>query len=182
MTDTMKEAKMTEAPASRAPRTIRLTPRPINAGSFAPYGQLVEPGQDGTPFGPADAELVLTMGTPRLYIMRLAARGLRFGHITRHRRVTQCLAAMGGQDWMLAVAPPLGVEDPGATPDPAAITAFRIPGTAAIKLHRGTWHAGPYFTAPHADFLNLELADTNEADHQSAHLERDHGLLFEFAA
>ena len=46
--------------------------------------------------------------------------------------------------------------------------------------HRGTWHAGPFFTAPEMDFLNLELSDTNEADHVNCHLARDHGVSFRF--
>ena len=35
-----------------------------------------------------------------------------------------------------------------------------------IKLHQATWHAGPFFLeAQHMDFYNLELSDTNIADH-----------------
>ena len=126
------------------------------------------------------AQLVLSNGTPRLYIMRLSARGLAFDRITRHVRVTQCLAAMGEREWLLAVAPPLAPDDLAAMPDPATIKAFRISGALGIKLHRGTWHAGPFFDAPTMDFLNLELADTNEADHVNCHLARDHGVSFRF--
>ena len=156
-----------------------LHPAPIDAAGFAPFGQVIEPGEDGTRFGPADAQLDLAGGTPRLYIMRLLTRGLAFERITRHRRVTQCLAAMGGKEWLLAVAPP---GEPDAMPGPGDIRAFRIPGSVAVKLHAGTWHAGPYFTEPSIDFLNLELADTNETDHQSCHLLRDHGVGFRFEA
>jgi ureidoglycolate lyase len=148
--------------------------------TFSPFGQVIEPGEDGTPFGPSDAQLVLKNGTPRLYIMRLKSRGLAFDRITRHVRVTQCLAAIGGGEWLLAVAPPLAPDDGAAMPDPAAIRAFRISGPVGIKLHRGTWHAGPFFTAPEMDFLNLELADTNETDHVDCHLGRDHGVTFRF--
>ena len=159
---------------------ILLSPIPITPEAFSPFGQLIEPSVDGTPFGPTDAELVLNNGTPRLYIMRLKQRGLAFDRITRHVRVTQCLAAMGGGEWLLAVAPPLDPDDRAAMPDPASIQAFRISGPVGIKLHRGTWHAGPFFTAPEMDFLNLELADTNETDHVNCHLARDHGVSFRF--
>jgi len=159
---------------------IALHPLLPTTSTFAPFGQVIVPSEDGTPFGPADAELVLTNGTPRLYIMRLKQRGLAFDRITRHVRVTQCLAAMGGGEWLLAVAPPLSPDDRAAMPDPASIRAFRIAGPVGIKLHRGTWHAGPFFTAPEMDFLNLELADTNEADHVNCHLARDHGVSFRF--
>jgi ureidoglycolate hydrolase len=80
---------------------------------------------------------------------------------------------------MLGVAPP----DPArAEPDPAAIRAFRIPGDRAVKLHVGTWHAGPYFAAETADFYNLELADTNVVDHETCDLARSFGLAFSFGA
>ena len=47
----------------------------------------------------------------------------------------------------------------------------------ALMLARGTWHAGPLFDAPQADFFNLELADTNVVDHQSCDLRARFGLL-----
>ena len=50
---------------------------------LAPFGQVIAPGEDGAPFGPNDAQLVLSNGTTRLYIMRLSARGLAFDRITR---------------------------------------------------------------------------------------------------
>jgi ureidoglycolate lyase len=159
---------------------INLRPVAIDNAAFAPFGQLISPGEDGTPFSPADAQLLLGEGKPRLYIMRLHERGLSFNRITRHSKVTQCLAAMGGKQWLIAVAPPIEAGNPALMPDPAAIRAFRIPGDVAIKLHRGTWHAGPYFTEPTIDFLNLELSDTNETDHLNCHLERDFGLRFTF--
>lgn len=161
-------------------RTALLHPASTTAPNFAPFGQLIAPSADGTPFGPSDAQLVLNNGTPRLYIMRLKSRGLAFDRITRHVRVTQCLAAVGGGEWLLAVAPPLRPDDRAAMPDPASIQAFRISGPVGLKLHRGTWHAGPFFTAPEMDFLNLELADTNETDHVDCHLGRDHGVTFRF--
>jgi ureidoglycolate lyase len=78
---------------------------------------VIAPCADGAAFGLDDAQLVLSNGTPRLYIMRLRARGPAFDRITRHVRVTQCLAAMGEREWLLAVAPPLAPDDLAATPD-----------------------------------------------------------------
>lgn len=164
---------------SGAPHRQWLDCAVVTADAFRPFGDLIEPEQDGRPFGGASARLDLTAGQPRFYIMSLEARGLGFTAITRHCRVTQCLAALGGHDWYIAVAPPDGPHDPDAQPDPDAIRAFKIPGTVAIKLHRGTWHAGPYFTAPRMDFLNLELTDTNETDHDTCHLDRVFGRAFE---
>ena len=162
-------------------RQIVLRSTAISPTAFVPFGQVIAPAEDGAPFGPADAQLVLNNGVPRLYIMRLKQRGLAFDRITRHVRVTQCLAAMGGGEWLLAVAPPLDPDDRAAMPDPASIQAFRISGPVGVKLHRGTWHAGPFFETPGMDFLNLELTDTNEADHVNCHLARDHGVSYRFA-
>lgn len=148
----------------------RMAPEPATPAAIAPYGTLIEPGADGEGFGPADAVLELGRGTPRLYIMRLRHRPPTVRGITRHVRVTQCLAAMGGREWFMLLAPPDAPDDPAAMPDWSRVAAFRISGGQALKLHRGTWHAGPYFVEPAVDFLNLELSDTNETDHQTVPL------------
>ncbi len=154
---------------------LKLTPQPITAAAFAPFGQVIAATPDGTPFSAADAQLQLHQGQPRFYIMRLEHRGLKFDRITRHHRVTQCLGALNGQDWLMAVAPPSA----GATPDWEQIAAFHIPGDCFIKLHVGTWHAGPYFEAPTVDFYNLELSDTNVVDHDTCHLLDTCGVEYE---
>jgi len=52
--------------------TVRdLRVQTLTRESFAPFGDLIAPIEDGVPFGSADAKLDLTQGTPRLYIMRL---------------------------------------------------------------------------------------------------------------
>ena len=165
----------TSAVSVRKIAVNRLTPE-----TFAPFGQVIAPTEDGTPFGAHDAALELSRGTPRFYIMQLPRRGLRFKQITRHREVTQCLAAVGGKSWFIAVAPPGGLEDPKAQPALEEIRAFKIPGDVAIKLHRGSWHAGPFFEDDEISFFNLERADTNEVDHQTCYLEQEFGTMFEF--
>lgn len=158
---------------------IRLTPIPATAAAIAPYGTLIEPGEDGTQFGPGDARLELGQGTPRLYIMRIPRRPLLVRGITRHSRVTQCLAATKGGAWFVCLAPAGDPDMPGAKPGIEDITCFRIGGDVALALHRGTWHAGPFFTAPEQDFLNLELSDTNETDHHTVRFDTEYGVMFE---
>jgi len=167
-------------PASAELRVIDLTVEPITAAGFAPFGTLIEAAEDGKTFGPDEAQLELGRGTPRFYVMRLHRREKTFRHITRHLAVTQCLAAVGGQPWLIAVAPPHHPDDPDADADPAAIRAFRVPGDVAVSLHRSTWHAGPFFDAPTLAFFNLELADTNQVDHHNCLLDRRFGLAFRF--
>ncbi|MGQ9369282.1 ureidoglycolate lyase [Azospirillum sp. ST 5-10] len=162
--------------APDATRILDLPLEPISRAAFAPFGHLVEAIEDGVLYGPDDARLDLAQGTPRFYIMRLDPRPMLVRRITRHRRVTQCLASVGGRPWAIAVAPPDGLDDAAAEPAPERIRAFLVPGDAAVVLHRGTWHAGPYFDGDSLSFFNLELSDTNEVDHHNAHLDRRHGV------
>jgi ureidoglycolate hydrolase len=147
----------------------------VTPDSFAPYGQVILPLVDGTLYGPKAAQLKLDQGTPRFYIMQLVGKGRRFHHITRHRQCTQCLGAIGGRDWFIAVAPP----GQASEPDLARLRAFRIRGDCFIKLHVGTWHAGPLFDVRMMNFYNLELSDTNIADHQTCDLHSRYHLELE---
>jgi len=149
-----------------------LTAERLTHEAFAPFGCVVEPGLDGAPEpAPVAVTLDLSQGTPRFYIMRLAPRGLEFDRITYHDRVTQTLGAMGGREWYMAVAPP------GTEPSAATLRCFHIPGDVAVRMKRGTWHAGPYFDGPACDFFNLELDDTNVVDHTNHHFARPFRIL-----
>jgi len=70
----------------------------------------------------------------------------------------------------MAVAAPTGDD---TYPQLKDITAFRIPGDRIIKLHVGTWHAGPHFKHEECLFLNLENEDTNTQDFQDVVLTRE---------
>ena len=135
--------------------------------SFAPYGQLIGESLDGDLFDATttDADLDLSQGTPRLYYMKLqGGRPLRVDRITRHKAVTQCLGALGTtEDFYLVV------HRPDRPLSLAGLQAFCIPPRHFVKLHRGTWHVGPLWTGPDLDrtFVNLELADTNQVDHDT---------------
>lgn len=159
---------------------LALRPTQISAEAFAPFGELIIPTDDGVLFGPDDAHLDITSGIPRLYIMKLQPRELQFRRITRHAAVTQCLAALGGREWFIAVAPPIEAADRSLTPDPSSIRAFKVPGNCAIKLHKGCWHAGPFFEGTEVDFINLELSDTNEIDHINCALDQEFGITMRF--
>lgn len=160
-------------------KTIELMLQPLNSETFSPFGQVISTSADGKPFGADDAQLEFH-GTPRFYILALKHREPRFRHITRHLKVTQCLASVGAKPWFLAVAPPNDPDNADAMPDPASIAAFWVPGHVAVKLHRSSWHAGPFFSEPTLDFFNLELSDTNKTDHFSCQLDRQFGIEFAF--
>jgi ureidoglycolate lyase len=143
---------------------IELSAEPLTSVAFAPYGQVIWPQSDAGDWRSGDAELHLQEGQPRLYAMRLPARGLRFRELAAHRQVSQCLGVMEPHPWQLAVAP---ASHPGDQPIDAAsqLRAFTVPPLCIVKLHRGTWHAGPLFASPaQLVFCNLELRDTNSHD------------------
>jgi len=143
-----------------------LSAQPITPESFQLYGQVISANQDGKLFDTEDAQLVLDRGIPRFYIMRLHRKGRKFHKITRHVQCTQCLGSLEGREWLMAVAPPTTA----AQPNLDQLAAFRIPGNCFVKLHLGTWHAGPYFDQNFVDFYNLELSDTNLNDHETCDL------------
>ena len=155
---------------------------PITAAGFAPFGRLITAVQDGSRAVAVDGSLDLSGGRPRFYIMNLDYRGLEFTRITRHRAVTQVLASAAARPWLLGVAPPHGLDNPRAEPLLEDIAAFAIPGGVAVLLYRGTWHAGPYFHDPSMAFFNLELENTNEAEHQSCDLAARYGVTLRFGA
>lgn len=186
---------------------VKLKPTPLTPDNFRAYGQIVGPTPDGASFGPDDAQLRLTAGIPRLYIMRLENRPLRFGSITHHASVTQCLGSVGGLPWYIGVAKPSIVDsaeepvDVGSTcpnnrkcnsvnaarshvghyyvpPSPDQVQVFRVEGPQFLKFHVGTWHAGPLFKERTMDFYNLELADTNVVDHTTHMFTCDNQVLF----
>lgn len=157
---------------------IALKPTPVTQANFSAFGELILASQYGKAFSSDEAQLDLTGGQPRLYIMRSPYHGTEFRVITRHRRVTQCLGARNDRDWFIAVAPP---DDDASSPAPDAIQAFWIPGDIAIKLHRGTWHAGPFFLWEYIDFFNLELTDTNQVDSEYYDLAESIHTIFSFA-
>ncbi|MEA5509064.1 ureidoglycolate lyase [Crocosphaera sp. UHCC 0190] len=147
----------------------------INSDNFQAYGQLITPSQHGKLYDETDAQLNLKNGIPRFYIMHLEKRGRQFDRITRHCQCTQCLGALEGKEWFMAVAPPSEQNYPDLT----QLKAFKIPGNCFIKLNVGTWHAGPYFDHDEVDFYNLELSDTNVVDHFTYNFLKEEHLTFE---
>ncbi len=165
------------ADTTPVPVPIRDVPLiPLTPEAFAPFGAVVAPLTESEREGRSAPPLDLSAGTPRFYAMRLSARPLEVRRITRRRRVTQSLASVDGRAWFMLAAPPVGLDDPHAEPALEDILGFVIPGGVAIMMFRGTWHAGPLFAGPEASFFNLELADTNETDHQSCDLVARYGV------
>ena len=160
---------------------VSLVAEPLTKEAFAPFGQIARAEEDGVAFGPDDAQLDLSRGTPRFYIMRLRDKTMSFDRITFHARVTQCLGALGDAPWFMAVARP--TMDVAAYPKREDIRVFRVPPGVFVTMHAGTWHAGPLWDAArgpaHIDFYNLELSDTNQVDHNTHDYDEAEGLVFD---
>ncbi|WCJ19398.1 ureidoglycolate hydrolase [Euphorbia peplus] len=190
----MEISSETELPPARIKlKVIEATPE-----SFKEYGQVIESSADGEIFGPQDAQLNLSQGIPRFYIMHLENRPLEFSTITHHARVTQCLGSIGGHDWYLGVAKPSIVNSEGkkggddddddvvqshcghfyVAPALEEVRVFKFSGAKFVKLDRGTWHAGPLFEADSMDFYNLELSNTNEVDRTTHHFKKNNNVVF----
>jgi ureidoglycolate lyase len=149
---------------------LHLEPKLASAQALASYGTLILPTEDGAIFDSDSAQLTLNRGIPRFYFMNLRKREMNITHITRHTQVTQCLAALNGQRWFVLLGAPDEPDNPQALPNAATLQAFEFVGQQALALHRGTWHAGPFFMDEAMVFANLELSDTNTADHHTVGL------------
>jgi ureidoglycolate lyase len=170
-------------PADTIPGLREVPIEPLTPEAFAAFGTVILPADDGVPLNAGEAQLDLSQGTPRFYVMRIPGRGFTVTRITRHRKVTQVLASAGGKPWVVGVAPPRAIDDPGVEPDIEDIRAFAIPGDVAVMLHKGTWHAGPLFAeGTRESFFNLELSDTNNVDHQTCDLSARYGLALKLVA
>ena len=90
-----------------------------------------------------------------------AQRGVRLGQVSG---LGDNLPAETDRNCALAAA--------AAVLDAAKAWLLRIEAGEGIKLHLGTWHAGPLFDADSASFFNLELSDTNQNDHETLKLNR----------
>ena len=141
----------------------------LDPGNFEQFGTAILPVDDMTPHSSCDAELKFNGDNLRYYVMRLRQRAAVLGSMTRHIDATQCLGSADAKPWWLAVA---AAELQSEQLDHTTVQLVEVHPGEAVKLHQGTWHAGPFFLAPTALFFNLELSDTNLTDHNSQSLKK----------
>ena len=141
-----------------------LTALSLDQCDFTRFGTAILPVDDMTPHSSCDAELKFNGDNLRYYVMRLHRRAAVLGSMTRHIQATQCLGSADAQSWWLAVAT---AKLQSEQLDHSTVQLVKVEPGEAVKLHQGTWHAGPFFLATTALFFNLELSDTNLVDHNS---------------
>ena len=120
----------------------------LTAEAFAPYGQVVAPLRTGG------------QGAETSYDPEASAREAE-------------LVLGNGEPRLWIMHLPhvgLGFTRIARHPRVEDIAAFRVPGDRLIKLHVGTWHAGPHFVHDECLFVNLENLDTNRRDFQAVPL------------
>ena len=146
-------------------RAAVLQTRRPHESRFSSCGTLLLPQDDPSPFGSQDAELHFDAdGHPRFSLMRLRRRPPVLAALTSHQPVRQCLGSADAQAWWLAVAPPGPPRADGSIASDQVLLVKLLAGEG-VKLHPGTWHAGPFLNTSSALFFNLELRTTNEDDH-----------------
>jgi ureidoglycolate lyase len=140
--------------------------------SFAPYGEVSQPT--------AGFRVELGAGSPSVCHVRANARPMTLRFLARHTSSTQVYSPIGGHASVLVVAPPCETGDDSGLPDPRRIAAFRLDGSCAVNLHRGTWHRTPMPTGDHADFLVVDREGTL-CDVELIDLVGNFGIMIEVA-
>ena len=123
---------------------------------------MTAPGEDS-------ADLRFGPGKLRYFVMRLPNRPWSIRVMTRRLQSTQCLGSAEGLPFWMLLAPR---ETQGPTLDANAAWLLKVMPGEGLKLHIGTWHAGPYLPAKSALFFNLELVDTYKNDHETLALSK----------
>ena len=125
--------------------TLTITPQPLTADAWAPFGWLPLPDTDA-----ADGDHTLEFAWADAHLNTIEHRtdevestgtGLRCAVMYRHETHTQALTPLDAHA-VLAVAPAsVGL---ATRADLDTIRAFVLPPGGTIVLHRGTWHWGPF--------------------------------------
>lgn len=140
-----------------------LTPEPLTAEAFAPFGRVIEASDAAVKLDinqghavryDALAEVDVGDGGGRGVISLFRAQPL--GELVlrgfeRHPLGSQSFVPLGGRSYLVAVAPP------GAF-DPAAIRLFRAEGDQGVHYNKGTWHHFLLVLHADSDFLVVDRA------------------------
>ena len=113
---------------------------PMTEESFAPFGELITPGER-----PMDRRIISPIdfhaeGRTTLSSIWQPCEGLAFWEMERHFNVTQTFFQLSGSPTVVAAAAPTG-EDPTEIPEPDKIKAFLIDPSKGYSFKVGTWHS-----------------------------------------
>ena len=146
----------------------RVSPQPLTPEAWAPFGWLPVADTD-----PSDGAHRLAFAWDDAHVNVIGHRrdevpsipgGLRCEVLFRHATHTQVVMPLD-HDAFIVVAP--AGTDPCEADGSEGVVAFALPVQAAVVLHQGTWHWGPYPVAADSVRLfnvqGLRYAEDNES-------------------
>ena len=122
-----------------------LSPEPLTAEAFAPFGRVIEAGATAVKLDINEGHAVrydalaavdVADGGGRPVISLFRARPLGefvLKTFERHPLGSQSFVPLNGRPYLVAVAPPGAFE-------PAAVRLFRAEGQQGVHYRKGTWH------------------------------------------
>ncbi|MCF8505948.1 MAG: ureidoglycolate lyase [Caulobacter sp.] len=145
----------------------RVTPRPLTAEAFAPYGEVIS-AREGVEQYPinygattrfnalAHVDASTDSGAPIISLFRstpLPAPVLKI--MERHPVGSQAFMPLNGRPYLVAVAP-------AGELDPAKIEVFLAAGDQGVNYAAGTWHHYSLALSEVSDFLVVDRAGPGE--------------------
>lgn len=141
---------------------MQLTPQPLSAAAFAPFGDVIatdasaeqrsiNAGRTTRFHDLARLTLDAEGGRACLSIFRTQPlpTPLRLTMLERHPLSSQAFFPLSGRDWLVVVAPAGDLRDD-------AIRAFRARGDQGVNFHPGTWHHFSLALGTESDFLVVD--------------------------
>lgn len=136
-----------------------LTPEPLTAGAFAPFGSVIEASDSAVKLdinqGHATrydrlAEIDVADGAAAISLFRARPLdGLVLRAFERHPLGSQSFMPLGGRPYLVAVAPAGGL-------DPAEIRLFRAEANQGVHYRAGVWHHFLLVLDRECDFLVVD--------------------------
>jgi ureidoglycolate lyase len=144
-------------------RSIQLTPVPLTAAAFAPFGSVIEASDDAVRIdinrghairydALAQVDVAEGGGAPVISLFRarpLAELVLKV--FERHPLGSQSFVPLSGRSYLVAVAPEGDF-------DPAAIRLFRAEPHQGVHYRKGVWHHFLLAQGGESDFLVVDRA------------------------
>lgn len=154
--DLGNKASAAAQPTSDDPKPIhtslKLTLEPLTPQAWAPFGVILTPdGRERLPINTYGDKLDLYHDSfesdqpVEWFIGDFRPRWNGALFLERHTQITQTFIPIGGQPFVMVVAPPNCREENGF-PALDQLKAFHIPGTSPVQIHRLTWHENPFPT------------------------------------